>query len=69
METEFSLVRFDGDEDKARTVYRGLTPLRPDDVAEVVAFAATRPPHVNLDRIVVMARDQATATRTHRREG
>ena len=67
VETEFSLVRFDGDEDKARTVYRGLTPLRPDDVAEVVAFAATRPPHVNLDRIVVMARDQATATRTHRR--
>ncbi len=68
VETEFSLVRFDGDEEKARGVYRGLTPLRPDDVAEVVAFAATRPSHVNLDRIVVMARDQATATRTHRRD-
>jgi hypothetical protein len=68
VETEFSLVRFGGDEERAHGVYRGLTPLRPDDVAEVVAFAATRPPHVNLDRIVVMARDQATATRTHRRE-
>jgi NADP-dependent 3-hydroxy acid dehydrogenase YdfG len=68
VETEFSLVRFGGDEERARGVYRGLTPLRPDDVAEVVAFAATRPSHVNLDRIVVMARDQATATRTHRRE-
>ncbi len=68
VETEFSLVRFDGDQERARGVYRGLTPLRPDDVAEVVAFAATRPSHVNLDRIVVMARDQATATRTHRRE-
>jgi NADP-dependent 3-hydroxy acid dehydrogenase YdfG len=68
VETEFSLVRFDGDQERARGVYRGLTPLRPDDVAEVVAFAATRPSHVNLDRIVVMARDQATATRTHRRD-
>jgi NADP-dependent 3-hydroxy acid dehydrogenase YdfG len=68
VETEFSLVRFGGDEERASGVYRGLTPLRPDDVAEVVAFAATRPAHVNLDRIVVMARDQATATRTHRRE-
>jgi NADP-dependent 3-hydroxy acid dehydrogenase YdfG len=68
VETEFSLVRFGGDEDKAAKVYQGLTPLRPDDVAEVIAFAATRPPHVNLDQIVVKARDQATATRTHRRE-
>ncbi len=68
VETEFSLVRFGGDEERASGVYRGLTPLRPDDVAEVVAFAATRPAHVNLDRIVVMARDQATATRTHRRD-
>jgi NADP-dependent 3-hydroxy acid dehydrogenase YdfG len=47
-------------------VYRGLTPLSPDDVADVIAFAVTRPPHVNLDQIVVKARDQATATRTHR---
>jgi len=59
-------VRFGGDAERAAHVYRGLTPLAPDDVAEVIAFAATRPPHVNLDQIVVKARDQATATRTHR---
>ena len=66
VETEFSLVRFDGDAEKAANVYRGVTPLHPEDVAEVIAFAATRPPHVNLDQIVVKARDQATATRVHR---
>jgi NADP-dependent 3-hydroxy acid dehydrogenase YdfG len=68
VETDFSLVRFDGDAERAAGVYRGLTPLSPEDVADVIEFAATRPPHVNLDRIVVKARDQATATRTHRRE-
>ncbi len=68
VETEFSLVRFGGDAERAAGVYRGLTPLRPEDVAEVIAFAASRPPHVNLDRIVVKARDQATATRTYRRD-
>jgi NADP-dependent 3-hydroxy acid dehydrogenase YdfG len=68
VETEFSLVRFGGDAERAAGVYRGLTPLRPEDVAEVIAFAASRPPHVNLDRIVVKARDQATATRTSRRD-
>jgi NADP-dependent 3-hydroxy acid dehydrogenase YdfG len=68
VETEFSTVRFGGDAARAANVYRGLTPLQPDDVAEVIAFAATRPPHVNLDQIVVKARDQATATRTYRRD-
>ncbi len=68
VETEFSLVRFGGDAERAAGVYRGLTPLRPEDVADVIAFSATRPPHVNLDRIVVKARDQATATRTYRRD-
>jgi NADP-dependent 3-hydroxy acid dehydrogenase YdfG len=66
VETEFSLVRFGGDAERAANVYRGLTPLRAEDVADVIAFAATRPPHVNLDQIVVKARDQATATRVHR---
>ena len=66
VETDFSLVRFDGDAERAAGVYRGLTPLSPEDVADVIEFAATRPPHVNLDRIVVKARDQATATRVHR---
>jgi NADP-dependent 3-hydroxy acid dehydrogenase YdfG len=59
--TEFSLVRFDGDEDRAGKVYEGLTPLRPEDVAGCVAFAVTRPAHVNVDEIVLRPRDQATA--------
>src|SRR5919107_4861677 len=66
VETEFSLVRFDGDAEKAAAPYRGLTPLTGEDVADVIAFAVTRPSNVNLDRIVVKARDQATATRVHR---
>jgi NADP-dependent 3-hydroxy acid dehydrogenase YdfG len=66
VETEFSLVRFEGDEDRAAGVYRGLTPLTADDVADVIAFAATRPSHVNLDQIVLKPRDQASATRAHR---
>ena len=66
VETDFSLVRFDGDAERAAGVYRGLTPLSPEDVADVIEFAATRPSHVNLDRIVVKARDQVTATRVHR---
>ncbi len=66
--TDFSLVRFDGDVQRADDVYRGLTPLTADDVADVIAFAATRPSHVNLDQIVLMPRAQASATRTHRDE-
>jgi Short-chain alcohol dehydrogenase of unknown specificity len=66
VETEFSLVRFHGDEDKADNVYRGLTPLTAEDVADVIAFAATRPSHVNLDQIVMKPRAQASATRAHR---
>lgn len=64
--TEFSLVRFHGDEERARKVYEGLTPLTPEDVAECVAWAVTRPSHVNVDEIVVRPRDQATATLFHR---
>ena len=67
VETEFAEVRFDGDTERAEAVYQGLTPLSADDVADVVAFAATRPAHVNLDRIELKPRDQASATRTHRR--
>lgn len=66
VETEFSLVRFDGDAERAGHVYDGLTPLTADDVAEVIAFAASRPPHVNLDRIVLMPRDQVDARRNVR---
>ncbi|KQS00369.1 hypothetical protein ASG12_05495 [Williamsia sp. Leaf354] len=63
VETEFSLVRFDGDAEKAAAVYDGLTPLTAGDVAEVVGFVASRPPHVNLDQIVLKPRDQASARR------
>ncbi|MFC9663227.1 SDR family NAD(P)-dependent oxidoreductase [Nocardia sp. NPDC127606] len=59
VETEFSLVRFDGDADRAAKVYEGIDPLHAQDIAEIVGFVATRPPHVNLDTIVVKPRDQA----------
>ncbi|MEE4022023.1 SDR family oxidoreductase [Gordonia sp. PKS22-38] len=63
VETEFSLVRFEGDQEKADAVYEGLTPLTADDVAEVIGFVASRPPHVDLDQIVLKPRDQASARR------
>jgi NADP-dependent 3-hydroxy acid dehydrogenase YdfG len=67
VETEFSLVRFDGDQEKASKPYAGLTPLVAQDVAEVVAFAMSRPSHVNIDQLVIKPRDQATGMRAHRR--
>ncbi|HEX4249895.1 MAG TPA: SDR family NAD(P)-dependent oxidoreductase [Pseudonocardia sp.] len=67
VETEFSLVRFEGDASKADKVYEGLTPLTAADVAEVIGFAVSRPSHVNLDTIVLKPRDQASATRAFRR--
>ncbi len=66
VETEFSLVRFDGDADRADAVYRGLVPLTAQDVAEVIDFAVSRPAHVNLDSIVLKPRAQHSATRAHR---
>jgi NADP-dependent 3-hydroxy acid dehydrogenase YdfG len=67
VETEFSLVRFGGDEDAARRVYDGMQPLSAEDVAECIRWALAQPPHVNIDEIVVRPRDQATATSVHRR--
>ena len=67
VETEFSLVRFDGDQQRAGAVYTGITPLVAADVAEVIAFVASRPSHVNLDLVVMRPRDQASATRFNRR--
>ena len=67
VETEFSLVRFDGDQERADAVYTGITPLVAGDVAEVIGFVASRPPHVDLDLIVMKPRDQASATRFNRR--
>jgi len=66
VETEFSMVRFSQDAEKAAAVYKGMTPLTSDDVADCIVWAATRPAHVNIDEIVVRPRDQATATVVHR---
>jgi NADP-dependent 3-hydroxy acid dehydrogenase YdfG len=63
VETEFSVVRFGGDRERADALYQGLTPLVADDIAEVIGFVASRPSHVNLDQIVIRPRDQASATR------
>ena len=68
VDTEFSEVRFHGNRDKARAVYRGMTPLSARDVAEAVLFAATRPPHVTVGDLLLLPTDQASATTVHRRE-
>ena len=63
VETNFSRVRFRGDEEKAAAVYANVEALRPEDVADCVVFAVTRPPHVNVDELVVKALAQSTAVR------
>ncbi|HYC82268.1 MAG TPA: SDR family NAD(P)-dependent oxidoreductase [Solirubrobacterales bacterium] len=67
-ETEFSLVRFGGDEAAAADVYRGTEPLRAPEVAECIRWVAAQPSHVNVDELVLRPRDQARATEIHRRE-
>jgi NADP-dependent 3-hydroxy acid dehydrogenase YdfG len=67
VETEFSLVRFKGDADKATAVYQGVDAMQAEDIADCVLFALTRPWHVNVDEIVVKARDQASGGRILRR--
>jgi NADP-dependent 3-hydroxy acid dehydrogenase YdfG len=66
VETEFGLVRFGGDAARAAAIYEGITPLSAEDVAECVRWVASRPSHVNVDHLVVLARDQAGARRTVR---
>jgi NADP-dependent 3-hydroxy acid dehydrogenase YdfG len=61
-ETEFSLVRFKGDEDQASAVYQGFTPLDAKDIADAVQFIVTRPPHVSIHDLVIMPSAQASAT-------
>jgi len=68
VETEFSTVRFGGDTERASAVYRGLQPLTAQDVAEIVAFCVTRPPHVDIDHVVVKPVAQASATVSARQE-
>ncbi|MBD2091362.1 SDR family oxidoreductase [Microcoleus sp. FACHB-1515] len=67
VETEFSDVRFHGDRSRAAKVYEGLTPLTGADVAEVVRFCADRPAHVNINEVILMPVDQASATMVSRR--
>ncbi len=67
VETEFSLVRFGGDTERADAVYSGITPLLARDIAEVIGFVASRPSHVDLDQIVIRPRDQAPHGRFNRR--
>ena len=67
VKTDFSLRRFEGDEQRADAVYEGLTPLVAEDVAEVIGFVASRPSHVNLDQIVMKPRDQGSASRYNRK--
>ncbi|WP_335967109.1 SDR family NAD(P)-dependent oxidoreductase [Galbibacter sp. PAP.153] len=62
VETEFSKVRFKGDTDRANAVYQGFTPLTPEDIADIIYFTISRPPHVNIADLIVMPTDQATST-------
>ncbi len=67
VETEFSNVRFYGDTQRAEKVYAGVTPLTADDVADVIFFCATRPAHVNINEVILMPVDQASATLVNRK--
>ncbi len=62
VETEFSVVRFDGDAERAKKVYDGLQALTPDDIAETIYWMASRPAHVNINDIIIMPTAQANAT-------
>ncbi len=67
VETEFSVVRFGGDRDRAQGVYQGMTPLTGDDVADVIVFAVTRPAHVNISDVMLLPTDQSSVFHTYRR--
>jgi len=68
VETDFSLVRFDGDPERAKKPYVGIDPLVADDIADCIAWAVSRPPHMNIDQIVVRPVAQATASIVSRRQ-
>jgi len=67
VKTNFSMVRFKGDEERADSVYEGMDALTPDDVADTVLYCATRPPHVNISEVIIMPTDQAAATMVARK--
>ena len=69
VETEFSIVRFKGDVEKAKAVYEGIRPLTAENIADCILFAVTAPPHMVVDELVVMSIDQSSGARVHRREG
>ena len=66
VETEFSLVRFNGDAGKAKNVYAGLQPLVAEDIADAVLYCATRPAHVNINDLIIMPVNQANVYAVHR---
>jgi NADP-dependent 3-hydroxy acid dehydrogenase YdfG len=66
-ETEFALVRFHGDRKRAKAIYEGVKPLTAEDIAECVVFAVTRPPHVDIDEIVVRPVAQARVWKVARK--
>ncbi len=66
VETEFSMVRYNGDEEKAKNVYQGLKPLTAEDIADTALFCATRPPHVNINDVIIMPVNQASAYAVYR---
>ena len=66
-ETEFSMVRFKGDETRSKKVYEGVIPLTAEDVAETLVWVASRPPHVNIDELLIKCTDQAAIHKLHRR--
>ena len=66
VETEFSEVRFKGDKEKAKSVYKGFDPLQAKDIAEIIYFVVTRPQHVNIEDLVVYPTAQASATILHK---
>lgn len=66
VETEFSTVRFKGDENRAENVYKGFQPLKPEDIADIIHFVVTRPYHVNIADLIVMPTAQASSTMVNR---
>jgi NADP-dependent 3-hydroxy acid dehydrogenase YdfG len=66
VESDFSMVRFHGDAKRAARVYKGLTPLQPEDVADAIVWAVSRPAHVNIARITLTCIDQANSLLFHR---
>ena len=62
VETEFSIVRFEGDEERAKKVYENIVPLKPEDIAETIYWMASRPAHVNINDLIIMPTIQANAT-------